>query len=206
MNTIPLTRHDKMPQSYPETAVVPPDTGRHPCYAVSAQWYVVEADARKHTTAVGALSSQGYRVFFPQELVRVRPKTAAGRSGAYEWVPRPQLFGFLFVLFDADRDAWPRRDSRIGVRSLLLGPGGRPSRVDTSLVEKLIAEQDQRLTPPDRGLPPIDAGELALIVRGSFQGRVAKVIECDRHNAVVEIEAFGGRVPVRVKRVDISAE
>ena len=116
------------------------------------------------------------------------------------------FFGFLFCFFDADGQAWPRRDSRVGIRRLLTFSNGRPAPVETGLVERLIQEAPRRLRIPQKGLPPIASGKHVLIINGALHGHVATVIDCNRFHATLEMTLFGGSTRVRLLRADITEE
>lgn len=183
------------------------DIEARPCSALDGQrWYVIEADPRKLDAARISLKAAGYLTFIPTQIVRLKENRGGVRATKHSWVERPMFFGFLFCAFDAQNQAWPRRDTRVGIRRLLTFSNGRPAPVEVGFVERMIQEAPKRLRIPQKGLPAIAAGKQVLIVRGALQGQVATVIECNRFQATLEMTLFNGSTRVRLLRSDITEE
>lgn len=202
-----LTDAERISQTEFRTDESQQDFEARPCSAFNGQrWYVVDADPRKLVDARISLKGSGYQVFVPTQIVRLKESYRGVRATAYSWVEKPMFFGFLFCAFDAQNQAWPRRDSRVGIRRLLTFSNGRPAPVEVGFVERMIQEAPKRLRIPQKGLPAIAAGKQVLVTRGALAGHVATVIECNRFQATLEMTLFGGSIRVRLLRADISEE
>ncbi|HET6606731.1 MAG TPA: transcription termination/antitermination NusG family protein [Rhodopila sp.] len=202
-----LTNTALMPETSERTLAGSLDTSRPTCSAFQPlRWYVIEAEHQKINLACRSLIEQGFEVFLPTAPVRIRERIAGRRSGAFTVVPRPMFFQFLFVQFDPAAGKWPARDTRLGIRRLLVTASHKPAPVERGLVEQLIETAPQRLRLPEKASPKITRDTNVLVVRGPFEGQVGPVESCDGYTTVVWLNLFGGRTKVTLRRTDVTDE
>jgi len=140
----------------------PDDTAHRPCGRL--QWHVVSSLPNKQFAAEASLAADGWRVYHPLHLHRVRGHGLRIVS----------LFpGYLFVLFDVTGSDWPRICRARGVAALL-GPPGRPSTVPAGLVEQLLARTSARRVVDDPLAPDghvyLRPGASVAVLQGPLAG------------------------------------
>lgn len=172
------------------------------------RWCCVEAIHGYFDRAATSVKAMGFETYTPMQPVRQKVRTRPGEPEKFETVFRPKFYGYFFVLLDLDGYEWAniRPSQELGVTRLILTTGLRPAPVRAGLVEALLADEARNLQAPIRRGSVLPGGSYALIVRGPFAGQVAEVISCDGHTTNALISMMGGKVPVRIARLDVSTE
>ncbi len=204
---IDLTESAQMTQTGSRTVTGSPSTSRLPCSAYGGpRWHVIEAEPGKIHLACRSLIEQRFETFLATTPMRMR-KTVNGRQeSALSIVHVPMFFGFFFCRFDAEREQWPKRDTRLGIARLLMTTNNRPAPVERGLVERLIETAPERLNLPKEARPKLTPNIMILIVKGAFEGMTGQVVSCDGFSTVVRLVMFGGYRDVRINRADITTE
>jgi len=168
------------------------------------RWFVIEAERGKTTVAKHAITSRGLTVFQPLQTMQVKEQIRGHWTGRYVWADRPLFFSFLFCQFDPETDDWPRRDTRLGIKRLLMTSRQRPAPVEVGLVEALMA------TAADRAAVP--STELARLVKGAsvrikaphpFAGHSVVVESCNGLTTTGHVFIFGTQTDVMLRRSDL---
>ena len=100
------------------------------------RWYVVQTHQHAEAKAVSHLLRQGFQAYLPRYLKRRRH---ARRS---DIVAAPLFPRYLFVAIDLTAQRWRAIQSTSGVAHLV-GCGGEPAAVATSVVDELRRLEDQ---------------------------------------------------------------
>lgn len=165
-----------------------------PCGSHSGpRWFVVQAHPKQETTAQREIINQGIQSFVP--LVAVQ------RARAIELVP---LFpGYLFALFDPQRDRWRPLCSTRGVKALMGSAPDRPMPVPTGIVEHLLSTQSLRAVVQDIAPLPIAPGSRVRIGAGPFADQAGICLWSDERRVRLLLDIMGG-APVTVARSAIA--
>ena len=99
------------------------------------QWYVAQTLHHREKVAELHLRAQGFRSFFPQFRRTVR------HARKLREVVAPVFPGYIFVIFDAERDRWHSINGTVGVARLLTALK-RPVPVPGDVVQALIGAID----------------------------------------------------------------
>ncbi|HTQ70963.1 MAG TPA: hypothetical protein VMH92_05650 [Acidocella sp.] len=181
-----------------------------PC-SLGLRWCCAESAPGYFDRAVASVRAMGFQVHAPMQPVRRRVPVKAGQPEKFEIVNRPKFFQYFFVLLDLDGFDWARiRPSQeSGVSRLILTTGLRPAPVRQGIIEALIADDERRAPLPKQSrttLDPCLPGSSVLIVRGHFEGQIVEVVRCDGFTTTVLLSGFGGMVPARLSRNEVSTE
>src|SRR5271168_623577 len=99
------------------------------------QWYVAQTLHHREKMAELHLRAQGFRPFFPQFRRTIR------HARKLREVVAPVFPGYIFVIFDKERDRWHSINGTVGV-SRLLTALQRPVPVPVDVVQALIGTID----------------------------------------------------------------
>jgi transcription elongation factor/antiterminator RfaH len=161
------------------------------------QWYVAQTLHHREKIAELHLRAQGFRPFFPQFRKTVR------HARKLREVVAPVFPGYIFVIFDAERDRWHSINGTIGVARLLTAMK-RPVPVPGDIVQALIGAIDVS----GRVVLGADlrAGQAVRIVAGPFVGGLGVLERLDGNGRVrVLLDIMGGQMPLMIDRADLAA-
>lgn len=150
------------------------------------RWFVCQTHPQAERWARDNLDNQGFTVYLPLELVRIRDRVL--RTMTHE-VLRPLFGGYLFVQFDADNDPWRPICSTRGVKRLFMSGTQRPTPVPHGAVERLQAGEASRLSirsATETWAP----GASCRLAAGPFAGHSAAVVSANDRLAVVTLLVF----------------
>jgi transcriptional antiterminator RfaH len=161
------------------------------------RWYVAQTLQQREKVAQLHLRLQGFRSFFPCFRKTVR------HARKLHDVVAPVFRGYIFVIFDAERDRWRSINGTLGVARLLTADG-QPVPVSAGVVEALVGALDRS------GLVLLGAdlrpGEAVRIVAGPFAGGLGVLERLDAKGRVrVLLNIMGGQAPLVIDRVHLAA-
>jgi transcriptional antiterminator RfaH len=161
------------------------------------RWYAVQSRPRSELEAAANLSRQGFEVYLPRHR---RTRSHARRR---DLVSYPLFPGYLFVRFDALRDAWRSAASTFGV-SRLVGPPDAPLPIPDPVIDHIRSREDpegfvvaatSELRPGDQVC--VASGPFAEM-RGIFEAKTGE----ERIRILLSI--LGGEVRVNVRLSQIA--
>jgi transcription elongation factor/antiterminator RfaH len=160
-------------------------------------WYVVQTLHHREKVAERHLREQGFRSFFPQFRRTVR------HARKLREVVAPVFPGYIFVIFDTERDRWHSINGTVGV-SRLLTALKRPVPVPGDVVQALIGTIDVS------GCVVLAAdlrvGQAVRIVAGPFVGGLGVLERLDGKGRVrVLLNIMGGEMPLMIDRAHLAA-
>ena len=161
------------------------------------QWYVAQTLHHREKVAERHLREQGFRSFFPQFRRTVR------HARKLREVVAPVFPGYIFVIFDTERDRWHSINGTVGVARLLTALK-RPVPVPGDVVQALIAAIDVA------GCVVLGAdlrvGQAVRVVAGPFVGGLGVLERLDGKRRVrVLLNIMGGQTPLMIDRADLAA-
>ena len=161
------------------------------------QWYVAQTLYHREKIAELHLRAQGFRPFFPQFRRTVR------HARKLREVVAPVFPGYIFVIFDTERDRWHSINGTVGV-SRLLTALKRPVPVPGDVVQALIGAIDVS------GCVVLGAdlrvGQAVRVVAGPFVGGLGVLERLDGKRRVrVLLNIMGGQTPLMIDRADLAA-
>jgi transcription elongation factor/antiterminator RfaH len=161
------------------------------------QWYVAQTLHHREKVAEIHLRAQGFRSFFPQFRRTVR------HARKLREVVAPVFPGYIFVIFDTERDRWHSINGTVGV-SRLLTALKRPVPVPADVVQALIGAIDVS------GYVLLGAnlcvGQVVRVVAGPFVGALGVLERLDGKGRVrVLLNIMGGQAPLMIDRADLAA-
>ena len=161
------------------------------------RWYVAQTLHRREKVAEFHLRAQGFRSFFPQFRRTVR------HARKLREVVAPVFPGYIFVIFDTERDRWHSINSTVGV-SRLLTALKRPVPVPAEVVQALVGAIDVS------GCVVLGAnlrvGQVVRVVAGPFVGGLGVLERLDGKGRVrVLLNIMGGQAPLIIDRADLAA-
>src|SRR4051794_22258157 len=104
--------------------------------AISACWYVVQAQVNGEAKAAQNLKRQGYDVYLPRYLRRRR------HARKVDFVVRPLFPRYMFVAVDLATQRWRSIQSTFGVSRLVCN-GEDPATVPSCVVGAIKAREDE---------------------------------------------------------------
>lgn len=160
-----------------------------PAIATGLTWHVAQTQSFREALVADELSKQGFSVFLPQYLKRVRHARRVANAAA-------ALFpGYVFVDFGSDA-RWRAINGTRGVVRLIMA-GESPAPVAKGIVEGLIARCDARGYIP---LPPraaVKLGDSVRVMGGSFADALGLFEEmCDGDRVAILLDLLGRKVRV----------
>jgi transcription elongation factor/antiterminator RfaH len=161
------------------------------------QWYVAQTLHHREKIAELHLRAQGFRPFFPQFRKTVR------HARKLREVMAPVFPGYIFVIFDTERDRWHSINGTFGV-SRLLTALKRPLSVPAGVVETLIGAID----PSGCVVLGADlrAGQAVRVVAGPFAGGLGVLERLDGKGRVrLLLSIMGGQTPLMIDRAHVAA-
>ncbi|MBB4200300.1 transcriptional antiterminator RfaH [Rhodoblastus sphagnicola] len=165
--------------------------------AEGERWYVVQALAKRETSALYHLSEQQFRTFLPviAKTVRHARKTRLVRAALFP--------GYLFVALDLQRDRWRSINGTIGVARLVMTQTS-PTPLPFGIVERLLDYRDEDgACRFDRDLV---VGQTVRIVQGPLAELMGELVRLDANGRVrVLLDMLGGQVPATVERSALEA-
>ena len=161
------------------------------------QWYVAQTLYHREKRAELHLRAQGFRPFFPQFRKTVR------HARKLRQVVAPVFPGYIFVIFDPERDRWHSINGTFGV-SRLLTSLKRPLPVPAGVVEALIGAIDPS------GCVVLGAdlrpGQAVRVVAGPFAGGLGVLERLDGKGRVrLLLSIMGGQMPLMIDRAHLAA-
>jgi transcription elongation factor/antiterminator RfaH len=161
------------------------------------QWYVAQTLHHREKVAERHLREQCFRSFFPQFRRTVR------HARTLREVVTPVFPGYIFVIFDTERDRWHSINGTVGVARLLTTLK-RPVPVPADIVQALIGAMDVS------GCVVLGAnlrvGEVVRVVAGPFVGGLGVLERLDGKGRVrVLLNIMGGQTPLMIDRADLAA-
>lgn len=152
-------------------------------------WYLVHTKPRQETKALVNLEQQGYFCYLP--LISVEKV----RRGKAQVLSEPLFQRYLFIQLDCSEGgkSWTPIRSTPGV-STLVQFGGRPARVDDTLLQQLRAHEQSH---------PIiilfNPGEMVRISDGPFSG-LSAIYQCSdaEQRSLVLLEVLHKQVSMQV--------
>ena len=161
------------------------------------QWYVAQTLHHREKIAALHLRAQGFRPFFPQFRKTVR------HARKLREVVAPIFPGYIFVIFDSERDRWLSINGTVGV-SRLLTALKRPVPVPGDVVQALIGAIDVAgcvVLGAD-----LRAGQAVRVVAGPFAGGLGVLERLDGKRRVrVLLNIMGGQTPLMIDRAHLAA-
>lgn len=155
------------------------------------RWYVLQTHRGAEPLAVEELSNQNFATLLP--LRRIGPDEPAPhqprkhRRRAHFARFAAAFPGYLFVLFDMDRQPWRAIHSTRGIKRLFSYADERPIPVPVGVVEGMMARMSRNMLPTltIREDDPLDdgvivtvtsmGGQPALVVRGALKAGCVRV-------------------------------
>jgi transcriptional antiterminator RfaH len=161
------------------------------------RWYVAQTLQHREKLAQLHLRLQGFRSFFPRFRKTVR------HARKLHDVVAPVFRGYIFVIFDAERDRWRSINGTLGVARLLTA-ASQPVPVPAGVVEALIGALDSSgLVMLGTDLKP---GEAVRIVAGPFAGGLGVLERLDARGRVrVLLNIMGGQATLVINRAHLAA-
>jgi transcription elongation factor/antiterminator RfaH len=161
------------------------------------QWYVAQTLHHREKVAERHLWEQGFRSFFPQFRRTVR------HARKLREVVTPVFPGYIFLIFDTERDRWHSIHGTVGVCRLLTTLK-RPVPVPADIVQALIGAMDVS------GCVVLGAnlrvGQVVRVVAGPFVGGLGVLERLDGKGRVrVLLNIMGGQTPLMIDRADLAA-
>jgi transcription elongation factor/antiterminator RfaH len=161
------------------------------------RWYVAQTLHHREKVAERHLREQGFRSFFPQFRRTVR------HARKLREVVAPVFPGYIFVIFDTERDCWHSINGTVGVARLLTALK-RPVPVPGDAVQALIGAIDVS------GYVVLGAhlrvGQAVRVVAGPFVGGLGVLERLDGKGRVrVLLNIMGGQTPLMIDRADLAA-
>ena len=163
------------------------------------KWYAVYTQARGEIKAAENLRRQGYEVYLPQFMRRIR------HARRVDWNLSPLFPRYLFVSIDIDGQGWRSIQSTIGVTQMVCS-GGRPLAVPSGVVGALRARENDRgaiVMGPSKTYRP---GDQVQILFGAFGDSLAEFEKLDDQDRVVLLlDLMGRRVKIKTSLDGIAA-
>jgi transcriptional antiterminator RfaH len=160
-----------------------------PAIAAGLTWHVAQTQSFREALVAAELSKQGFSVFLPQYVKRIRHARRVAIAAA-ALVP-----GYVFVGFGSDA-RWRAINGTRGVVRLIMA-GESPAPVAKGIVGGLIARRDARGYIP---LPPraeINLGDPVRVVGGSFADALGLFEEMrDGDRVAILLDLLGRKVRV----------
>ena len=143
------------------------------------RWSLVQAEVSRETNAGNRIADDlGYLTYVPQFQTEVWNRRKHRRK---ERVLRPLFPGYLFALFDPDRDAWGSIERTPGVLRIVRS-GSQPTRVPLELVEQLqAAESSGHVERLEAAIAEFKPGERLLVRSGPFADAIVLFVKRARH-------------------------
>jgi len=162
------------------------------------QWYVAQTLYHREKLAEFHLGAQGFRPFFPQFRKTVR------HARKLRQVVAPVFPGYIFVIFDPERDRWLSINGTFGV-SRLLTALMRPLPVPAGVVDALIGAIDASSGCLVLG-NDLRAGQAVRVVAGPFAGGLGVLERLDGKGRVrLLLSILGGQMPLMIDRAHVTA-
>ena len=165
--------------------------------AESRSWYLVVTKPQSEFRAQENLVRQGYQTYLP--IIKM-PRQRNGKK-----VERTEAFfpRYLFISLDRKTDNWAPIHSTIGVASMVRF-GGIPALVPSTLIENLIANEDEL------GLQSLEKkefkqGDKVKIISGPFEGYKAvykKMKSSDRVLVLLDIVGKNTQVTLSMDELE----
>lgn len=162
-------------------------------------WYVAKTRPNAETKAMFHLKRQGFEVYLPQFLRRVK------HARRVSWQPRPLFPSYLFVAMSAAQQRWRAINSTIGIAHLICDDRG-PVPVRGGVVDEIRAVED------DRGLVltgrkvPFEKGARIQVTSGVFADHIGRFHGAtDDERVVILLDLLGREVRTKVKLDAITA-
>jgi len=165
--------------------------------ATGERWFAVQCLLKREANAQFQLIQQGFRVFLPvvTRTIRHARKTRNAKVAAFP--------GYLFIIFDPQRDRWRSINGTIGVSRLVMGVSA-PLPVPSGIVETLLDCRDESGNCRfDRDLV---ANQAVRVVSGPLAQALGALERLDGNGRVrVLLEILGGQVRATIDRAAIEA-
>lgn len=160
-------------------------------------WYVVSTRPNQEARAAQHLARQGFAPLLPQFRKTRR------HARKIETIAAPLFPGYLFVAFDAARQAWRSVNGTCGVQRLIC-QGERPVALPDDFMAQLLARRD------DEGFfaapqPDLRRGDRVRLLAGPFADCVATILRLGESERVwLLLDVLGRQVTAQAARQDIA--
>ena len=161
------------------------------------RWFVAQTLQHREKLAQRHLWQQGFQSFFPRFSKTVR------HARKLQDVVAPVFRGYIFVIFDPERDQWRSINGTLGIARLITAES-RPIPVPAGVVEALVGALDSSgLVLLGADLKP---GDAVRIIAGPFAGGLGKLERLDAKRRVrVLLNIMGGQAPLVIDRAHLAA-
>lgn len=163
------------------------------------RWSVVAYHGQAEMSATAELARRGYEVYLALIAIRRRDPVITSQ---WHIARVPLLPGYGFIRIARSDPRRPIIETR-GVREVLLRPDGHPAVMRDADIERLKADDADRLKLPLDRKPVLSAGVLVSILDGAFTDHKATVIECDGVRTQVSMTLMGRDVPMWIDRIAV---
>lgn len=179
------------------------------------RWHVVQTHQGAEAVAVSELANQHFASLLPLRIYEPEAEqpNAPRRHRKRSVLPRflPAFPGYIFVLFDAQRQPWRSIHNTRGVKRLFSYDPERPIPVPVGVVERLMANLSRNLIPTVRkhmaqpDAEPIPLGAIVTMLAGPFARHDAICIRADDRGGYLRVQMLATGWEIEVQRVDVAA-
>ncbi len=159
-----------------------------------ARWRCIATNYGHQSLAESTIRADGWPVYAPECLDRRRNRIT------------PLFVGYLFALFDAEADDWPRICRCRGVYRIL-GRIGRPEPIPVGVIEGLMARTSARNVVDDPGdatnIVQFNPGERARVATGPLAGFEGICSLSSRERVTLLLSLFGRQTPTRFNPAEL---
>jgi transcription antitermination factor NusG len=163
------------------------------------RWSVIAYHGQSEISATAELARQGYEVYLALIAIRRRDPVITSQ---WHIVRVPLLPGYGFIRLARCDPRRPIIETR-GVREVLLRPDGHPAVMRDADIDRLKADDADRLKLPLDRKPALATGALVSILDGPFTDHKATVVECDGVRTQVSMTLMGRLVPMWIDRIAV---
>ncbi len=146
----------------------------------SNSWYIIQYKPNSHKIASINLNRQGFETFLPYY------ETTKRINSKFINYLKPLFPGYLFVLFDVNKNNWLKIKSTIGVRKII-SIGNNPVKVPSEIVNGLKIKCDK--FDKFNAAKNLAAGDHVKIIKGplsGFFGKIQKIEDKERSMILIK--------------------
>lgn len=160
-----------------------------------SDWYLVHTHSGKEKLVVDHLERQGYRVFLPLHIKKIK----VGRKS--KEVTAALFPAYLFVSFDRATQNWRPINGTFGVKQLVCF-NQCPAKVPSEIMAALFARvEGGGLVHP---MPILSTGDRVRIADGPFAGQIAKIEALpSRERARLLLDIMSQWVPIEIDQASL---
>lgn len=162
-------------------------------------WHVAKTRPRAEAKAAFHLERQGFEVYLPRFLRRVR------HARKTSWQPRPLFPSYLFVALYSAQQRWRAINSTLGVDHLICDNNG-PVPVPHGIVENIRSEEDERGLLMTGSKVSFKKDTEVEIMAGAFADHIGRFIcATDDERGLILLTLLGRQVTAEIKLGSITA-